>query len=128
MKNLLTLFFAALAAVVYGQTDYDQRLLAKFSEEKIQSMQSTNPQALAFMEYYLEHGFDIAPEVKAKPSSFRGEIKLNSLSRKDINLFELNIPLPLDGPVYYKIKKSDDFLIVHPRKTIMGRFNKENIN
>lgn len=126
MKNLLTLLFLAANAIAFGQTDFDERLLAKFSEEKIRSMKSTSPQTIAFMEYYLEQGFDIDTQVKAKPTSYRGEISIKSLAREEINLFDLDIPLPLDGPAYYRIKSTDKYLIIHPRKTVMASFNKEN--
>jgi hypothetical protein len=123
MRIVLLLTILCLTGTLKGQSDFDERLLVKFNEERITQLQKEHPQIIAFMEFYLENGISIVSLNNGKQVEIEGTLKLKSLDESKVNVYDLGIPLPLEQTVYYSIEGTDKTLLVYSRTLVMNKFN-----
>ena len=123
MKSILFLGVFLLSISAFSQADYDKRLLAKFSEEKILKLQEEKPQVLNYFTYYLDNGYKLVDPKPGKDYSQYPELKLKKSG--EINLFELDIEHPLNTNGYYRVKNSNKILLLIPRSTLTKSYNKQ---
>lgn len=128
MKSILILFFLGVSMSVFSQGDFDQRLLAKYSEKQIIELQQKNPDIVRYMEYYLDHGFSILTNSDLNGNTISGTLKLKSLKTSKINSLNLGVPLPLNEDTYYNIDGQDEVLVLHSRKKVMNAFQSDQKN
>lgn len=122
MKNLLTLFFLAAAVVAYGQTDFDKRLLAKFSEERIKELQETQPQIIEYWTYYLDESYQIVGSSDGKVLPSEKTVKIKDF--KNFNILELDVHMDRSLSKSYKIKSTGDYLVLMSNEAFSAKFNR----
>lgn len=120
---IFILVFASYYAIAQT-SNFDQRLLSKFTEKELQEMQSKNPATLSYWNYYAANAFQIMdlPAEKAVAHEIKGTIKLASLN--SVNIFDLHLtPLTKDYQ-YYKIEGTDKLLVILSEEQIKARHTK----
>jgi len=122
MKSILFIGALLFGTLAFAQ-DYDERLLAKFSEEQIIKLQDQKPDVLQYFSFYLDNGYKLVDPKPGKDYSQYPEIKLKNSS--EINLFDLDIEHPLNSYGYYRIKNSDKILLLIPRSSLTKSYNKQ---
>lgn len=110
--TITTLFFTLALGSVFGQnTDFDERLLSKFSAEELNAMDESE---LAFNTYCIEHAFEVMPF----PAEKEGDAAINGARNiqdlENINFFELNVELKEDQYQYFKLLGTDKMLMIKP--------------
>ena len=109
MKSLLTLITLILGVASYGQVDYDKRLLAKYSEEKIKELIVKQPSLVDYWTYYLDNSYTIIDgEVSGKFLMTDQEVKIKKMDQ--FNIFELGIYMDGYATKYFRIAGTDKFL------------------
>lgn len=110
--TLLTLICTLFIGAGYSQqSDFDERLLAKFSIEELNAMDDNS---LAFNTYCIESAFEIMPF----PTEKEGDAAINGARNiadlESINFFELNVTLKEDQYQYFKLLGTDQMLMIKP--------------
>lgn len=109
-----------LSSFAQSNTDFDERLLTKFSKKEILEMNTSD---LSYWTYYLDNGYKIAPIPKEKPDAFPNEVKLKSLKKEDINILSLGLKPHAVVTQYYRIKGTDKILLLLNEKEVTRNLN-----
>ena len=117
LQVLLTFAIVALFAFSANAQQYDQRLAAKFSKKELKDMAAANDPALAYWNFYVSNGYQIADVPKGKEDGVHQSIELKSLEAKDINLLALNLEQHEFARQYYLIKGFLGKMLVHLPKS-----------
>lgn len=122
MKHMLTLLLVIAAFAAAAQADYDSRLLAKFSEERIIELQRDQPQIIDYWTYYLDESYNIVAlaEGKAMPSEKTLRIK----DFKNINILALDVHQDRSQSKAYKIKSTGEYLVLMSNDAFTAKYNK----
>lgn len=125
MKNTLLISFVLFACLANAQSDsFDQRLLSKFSKTELIEMQTGNPIAYAYWNFYVANAFQIMdlPNEKANSHEIKGTVKIKDVST--INIFDLHyLPLTKDYQ-YYRIEGAGKLLVILSEEQIKENFVK----
>lgn len=125
MKNSLLISFLLFACFANAQSDsFDQRLLSKFSKTELIEMQTVNPIAYAYWNFYVGNAFQIMdlPKEKANSHEIKGTVKIKDVNT--INIFDLHYnPLTKDYQ-YYRIEGTDKLLVILSEEQIKENFVK----
>ncbi|MGB6034981.1 MAG: hypothetical protein WBG42_01850 [Cryomorphaceae bacterium] len=121
MKTLFTLLVLAISLGSMGQSQFDERLLEKFSEEKIQELSTDHPKVLDYWTFYLDNSFEIIDVPFEKDFSESPEIKIKDL--EDFNILELDINMLSKASQEFRIKNTDKLLILHSSDRFTKLFN-----
>lgn len=105
-------------------TDFDQRLLAKYSAEQIRELQKTQPQLIAYWTFYLDNAYTIEDIYTEKEVPFSGTIKLKD--PQSFNILASEVTMNRDKATFYRIKNSNKILVVHSGRNITNAFNNTN--
>lgn len=95
-----------LTAFAQSNTDFDQRLLAKFSEKELQEM---NAKDLNYWNWAVSEGFFI--RTIKKQDSDMGTIELENIELSSFNILEHGLE-PTDEVQAYTINGTDKFIMV----------------
>jgi len=123
MRSILIIALCLFGISAYSQSDFDKRLLAKFSDDQIHKLQEVQPNSVAYFEFFLDHGYKLIDAKDGKDFQFEGILKVKDLD--NINLFELGLEHPLKEYKFYQLRNSDKILVLVPRKQIIKHFNKK---
>ncbi len=101
------------SGAVAQEQKIDKRLEKKYSVEELKKIQKENPQQLEYLNFVVEKGFTIMPYPKSKgtPKEISGEVEIKDL--KNINIYDLGLDVLKDNWQYYKIKGTDDLLVIY---------------
>ncbi|HKL39043.1 MAG TPA: hypothetical protein VJ894_00090 [Cryomorphaceae bacterium] len=110
MKTLFTFLVLGLGVSALGQADFDTRLLAKYSEERINQLLEEQPSVIEYWTYYLDHSFTIVDEQSGKSFLTDETIKIKDV--ENFNVLELDIYMDRKKPKAYRIKGTNKFLIL----------------
>ena len=91
------LFFLFLSSTAWSQQKIDKRLLSRYSESELKSLETTNPEELKMITYALDHGMYIANYSAEKGDVF-AEIER---PKKNQTYIDLNFEI-LDENQYFK--------------------------
>ena len=114
-----------LGSMLFGQnTEFDSRLLVKYSVEELNEIKKENPSEIKFLTYCLDNAFYIGDYPKEK----EGKINLDGVKQveniNEINLYELNIEI-LDGRnQLFSINNNSKLLVVYDTKFLRQKFQK----
>lgn len=110
--TLLILFVAFSFGTLFGQqSDFDERLLAKYTVEEVEAM---GAEELAFNTYCIAHAFVVMPFPSEKKGNLTIDGSKNIDDLENINFFDLNIVLKEDQYQYFIISGTDQMLAVKP--------------
>ncbi len=126
MKNSLFLIYFVLCAVfATAQSNrFDERLLSKFPKEELNKMQTENPIAYTYWNFYVGNAFQIMdlPNEKTNTREIKGIVKIADVNA--INIFDLHYtPLAKDYQ-YYQIEGTDKLLVILSEEQIKENFLK----
>jgi len=115
-KNLLVGFILLLmCSTTYGQNEsYDNRLLSLYSHEQITELQDSDPDIIAFWEYYLDNGYMIK---KYNPKIHQDIDKEVTIS-ENLNLLELKIFPDEKVITKYVDRENEKVLIILPKEKL----------
>lgn len=124
MRAIFSILFLFFCIHAFSQSNFDKRLLVRYSEDQLQSLAEKNPDLVGYLDFYLNHGFSIIHKSELKNEKVAGSIKLKSLNPNRINIFEENLPLPLREDVYYNIEGKNEVLVLYGRGKTLNEFYK----
>lgn len=127
MKSILFTASLLVGLASFAQSDYDERLLAKFSEERIDQLSKDQPQIIDYYTYYLDHSYEIIDKEKSgKSFQVDQEVKIKDLN--SFNILELGLTMDRSASKIYKIKGTDKYLrLLSNREFVLG-YNKSRNN
>lgn len=126
MRKIFCVFTFVLASyiAIAQTTNFDKRLLSKFSEKELLDIQNKSPETLAYWNYYTSNAFQLMdlPAEKKLAHEIKGTVKVADMN--SVNVFDLNlIPAPKDYQ-YYKIEGTDKMLVILSEEQIKARYSK----
>ena len=127
MKKILIVLISLMYSfsMLFAQnTEFDSRLLVKYSIEELKKLEKENPSEVQFQTYCLDNAFYIGDYPKEK----EGKINLDGVKQieniNEINLFELDIEI-LDGRnQLFSINDNSKLLVVYDTKFLRNKFQK----
>ena len=122
MKKLLVILISVMfsGSMLFGQdTEFDSRLLVKYSVEELNNIEKENPSEIKFLLHCIESAQYITPFPEGKESAVEiiGEVEIRDIN--SINFFELGVELIQDNYQYYTIKASDMLLVIKSKDHIL---------
>ncbi len=105
--------FLSTAGAMAQEQKIDKRLEQKYSVAELKKIQKENPQQLQYLNFVVDKGFTVMPYPKSKgtPKEILGEVTVKDL--KNINIYELGLDVLKDNWQYYKIKGTDELLVIY---------------
>lgn len=127
MKKVLLVLISIMCSgsMLFGQnTEFDSRLLVKYSVKELNEIKKENPSEIKFLTYCLDNAFYIGDYPKEK----EGKINLDGAKQVEninkINLYELSIEI-LDGRnQLFSINDNSKLLVVYDTKFLRQKFQK----
>jgi len=114
-------FFIGFSAI--AQADFDERLLAKFSEERILELKNDQPQVIDYWTYYLDHSYEIVDQANSGKAFQTDEtVKIKDLEA--FNILELGLTMDRSASKIYRIKGTDKFLRLYSNNEFVLGYNK----
>ena len=121
MKFFTLILFLGISVSVFSQTDFDKRLLAKFSQEQITDLAANHPDILNYWTYYLDHSYVIVDIQAGKDVSEYPEIKFKSPEK--FNILKIDARMQGVGKTHYRIKNSNQLLILDSSTGFIKEYN-----
>lgn len=111
MKILFTFLVLAVSLGSMGQSDYDQRLLARYSQERVEELLEKQPSIIEYWTYYLDNSYTIVDgEATSKTIQTDREVKIRNLD--NFNILDLKIHMDRKRPQSFRIKGTNQYLIL----------------
>lgn len=122
MKKVLVILISIMCSgsMLFGQdTEFDSRLLVKYSVEELNKIEKENPSEIRFLLHCIESAQYITPFPEGKEGAVEiiGEMEVKDIN--NINFFELNVELIQDNYQYYTIKDSNMLLVIKSKVHIL---------
>jgi hypothetical protein len=122
MKKVLVILISIMCSgsMLFGQdTEFDSRLLVKYSVEELNKIEKENPSEIRFLLHCIESAQYITPFPEGKEGAVEiiGEMEVKDIN--NINFFELNVELIQDNYQYYTIKDSNMLLVIKSKDHIL---------
>lgn len=106
-----------------GQSDYDQRLLARYSQERIEELLKEQPSIIEYWTYYLDNSYTILDgESTGKALPTERELKIKNLD--NFNILDLDIHMDRQKPQAYRIKGTGQYLILKSNSQFSKEFSR----
>ena len=111
MKILITFTVLALSLGTMGQSDYDERLLTRYSEERIEELLEKQPSIIEYWTYYLDNSYTIVDgETTGKAILTDRELKIRNPDK--FNILDFDIHMDRERPQSFRIKGTNQYLIL----------------
>jgi len=121
MRILFLLLFLCLGGVASAQVGFDQRLLAKFNQDQLNSLKVSNPEILAYWNFYLDHSFVIIDMPAEKDFETIKTLKVSDVN--NINILELHLTMDRLHAQLFKIEGSNKLLRLLSNDAFAKEFN-----
>ena len=123
MKTLFTLLILAVSLSTMGQSQFDPRLLSRYSEERIAELQENQPSTIVYWTYYLDHSYTIVDgEATGKTMVSDEEVKIKALD--NFNILDLDIHMDRNRSKVYKIKGMSQYLVLKSNTQFSQEFSR----
>lgn len=123
MKTLFTLVFLTICIGSMGQSQFDQRLLARYSEDRIAELNENQPSTIEYWTYYLDHSYTIVDgEATGKTIDTDEVLKIKDL--ENFNVLDLGIHMDGYRAKYYKVKGSDQYFVLKSSDQFSKEFSR----
>jgi hypothetical protein len=122
MKKVLVVLISVMfsGSMLFGQnTEFDSRLLVKYSVEELNKIEKENPSEMRFLLHCIENAQYITPFPEGKEGAVEiiGEVEIRDIN--NINFFELDVELIQDNYQYYTIEGSEMLLVIKSKDHIL---------
>lgn len=136
MRITILIIFISISLLTYSQNtfnNYDSRLLMKYSESYLFSLQENNPDLINYLNFTLDNSCEIiditADKIASCPYLYEYDntnktITENTLSvdqLENINIYKYNFEQDLNLNKVYRIKNSDNKAIVFISKSELAK-------
>lgn len=121
MKSILILFFLGVSMSVFAQSDFDKRLLAKYSEEQLTDMAENHSAVLTYWTYYLDNSYEIVDIEAGKNIDMYPEIKFKSADK--FNVLEHDAKRQKVGKTHFRIKNTNQLLVLDSGDDFVKKYN-----
>ncbi len=108
MRFIFFLVLLCFGGIVNSQTDFDQRLLAKFDKDQITTLTSSNPEIVAYWVFYLDHSYEILDMPGQKDLSGLETLQIRDLEK--FNILDFDITMDRYQHKIFKIEGSNKML------------------
>jgi hypothetical protein len=126
MKSLFTLLALIVGFAAMGQSDFDERLLVRFSEDYLNKLQQEQPEMLEYWTYYLDHGYTIVDgQLTGKTMTTEETVKIKDLN--DINILDLDIQMDGKRPKAFLIKGTNQYLVLKGSRQFSKEFSRSRV-
>ncbi len=122
MRSILLTFCLLVGGLAFGQTDFDERLLAKFSEERINQLQKEQPAVIEYWTYYLDNSYLII-DSKESGKEFNADKKLKIKNMNDFNILDLGLTMDRNKSQVFAIAGSEKYLMLLSNSEFVNGFN-----
>ncbi|HKK38472.1 MAG TPA: hypothetical protein VJ949_03595 [Cryomorphaceae bacterium] len=123
MKTLFTLLVLSISIGSMGQSQFDKRLLERYSEERISELNEKQPSTIEYWTYYLDHSYTIVDgEASGKAIPTDEEIKIKDL--ENFNILTLDIHMDRNSSKAYRIKGTNQYLILKSNDQFSKEFSR----
>jgi hypothetical protein len=123
MKILFTLFSFAASLGLMAQSDYDERLLSRYSEERIEELLEKQPSTIEYWTFYLDNSYIIIDsEASGKVLPTDEEVKIADVD--SFNILDLDIHMDRKTSKAYRIKGTNLYLILKSNDQFSKEFSR----
>ena len=123
MKTLFTCLVLSISLASLGQSQFDQRLLSRYSEDRIAELQKDQPSTVEYWTYYLDHSYVIVDgSSTGKTINTNEEVKIKD--PENFNVLELEIYMDRNKSKTYRIKNSDKYLVLKSNDQFSKEFSR----
>jgi hypothetical protein len=123
MKTLFTFLVLTVSIASMGQSSFDQRLLSRFSEDRVQELLDKQPSTIEYWTYYLDHSYMIVDsEATGKTIDTDEELKIKDL--ENFNVLDLGIHMDGYRAKYYKVKGTDQYFVLKSSDQFSKEFSR----
>lgn len=123
-KLLFFVGLMAFSAPMFSQVDYDQRLLAKFPEEKIKELLVSNPEIIRYWTFFLDHSWEVVKPAPGKSTENYPLVKIKI--REDFNILETDLTPGQESPQYFRLQNGN-LLVLKSRAQISRELNNQTV-
>lgn len=123
MKYFLHIACFFFAASVFAQSEFDDRLLAKFSEEQLEDYRENHPDILDYWDFYLDNSYEITSDIPLKKLNGNDLAEVKMRNRDKFNILDSKLHPDGYSTKYFRIKGSNDVLILFSKSEIAERYN-----
>jgi hypothetical protein len=120
MKFILNIAMILGGVSLLAQVNYDQRLLAKFSETQIEELQEKSPHVLAYWTFYVNNAYEIVPMPAGKDGN---DLEVIEYTEGEFNILTSGLHMERSAPQYFRIENSDQVLRLRSSEELVARFN-----
>ena len=122
MKKVLVVLISVMfsGSMLFGQnTEFDSRLLVKYSVEELNKIEKENPSEMRFLLHCIENAQYITPFPEGKEGAVEiiGKVEIRDIN--NINFFELDVELIQDNYQYYTVEGSEMLLVIKSKDHIL---------
>ncbi len=127
MKKVLVILISIMCSgsMLFGQnTEFDSRLLVKYSVKELNKIEKEDPLEIKFLTYCLDNAFYIGEYPTEKDGKFEinGELDIEDLN--NINLFQFDIEIQEGKNQMFSVNDKTKLLIAYDYKFLEEKFNK----
>lgn len=118
MKLILVVVVVLITAFGYAQSDHDVRLLERYTESELTTLEESEPEAYAVLLNALEKGIFIGeiPTQKGKDVQFDGALDIDP--EEEHTFISLGIELKENNYQYFKITGTNKMVGVLPKSLL----------
>jgi hypothetical protein len=123
MKTLFTLVVLTICIGSMGQSQFDQRLLARYSEDRIAELNENQPSTIEYWTYYLDHSYTIVDGEATGKTMMSGEVvKIKDL--ENFNILDLDIAMDRNKSNVCRIKGMSQYLVLKSNTQFSKEFSR----
>ena len=129
MKHSIILLFTLLIMSSFTTVKPDTRLVDYLGAEKVAIIQKNNPSLIHYYNFFLDNSYNLetVPTDKLQDNDFE-ELELplseGEVDTQKLNVLKLNIQRKYDENIYYKIKGSNQILVMLSEEQFIKKYNK----
>lgn len=110
-----------------GQSQFDPRLLSRYSEERIAELSEKQPSTIEYWTYYLDHSYMILDgEATGKTLDTNEEVKIKNID--DFNILALGIHMDGKRQKAFRIKGTNQYLILKSSDQFSKEFSRNRVS
>lgn len=119
---ILGFVFASLTGSAQTNTDFDQRLTAKFSKKELKTMDANS---LAYWTFFLDNSFEVQNIPGGKEDGLHHHVAVKPSDLANINILKLGLTPHKVARLYYGIEGTGKMIVLYGQGEIDTKFKSE---